>query len=448
MTAAGGGAAKMGRIPARCGATIGRMTQDRPAPTISVLSRDDAPELLDLDQWAFGFDSSEHDTVDPVLDLLEWGRVYGARLPGPGGSGDRLAGIYGAYSVDCPLPGGTSAPAAGLTWVGVHPRDRRRGVLSAMIRHHLDDVRTRRGEPFSLLFAAEPAIYGRFGYGLASRGTTFALGRGTALRDVAGADDLVIDIEHADADRHAKTLAACYAAAAARRPGCISRTAEGATRFPFYDPPRTRRGAESLRVITATAPDGDLRGYALFRRRMRWDDGMPNGTVEVREIITQDAAACRALWGRLTDLDLTAKVETLPLAVDDPLLHLLVDPRAAAPRLYDGLWCRLVDVPAALTARRYATEVDLVLEVTDPQRPDNAGRWHLAAGPTSARCERTERPPHLTLDVRELGNAFLGGITLTALAASGLVTVHDPAALVVAAVAFGSPIAPWCAWEF
>jgi len=63
--------------------------------------------------------------------------VFGAHVDSPI---RRLAGIYACYSVECPLPGGTSSPAAGLTWVGVHPRDRRRGVLTAMIDHHLDDV--------------------------------------------------------------------------------------------------------------------------------------------------------------------------------------------------------------------------------------------------------------------------------------------------------------------
>jgi predicted acetyltransferase len=154
------------------------------------------------------------------------------------------------------------------------------------------------------------------------------------------------------------------------------------------------------------------------------------------------------LWGRLVDLDLTVRITTPALAVDDPLLHLLVDPRAAAPRLSDGLWVRLVDVPAALAARRYATDVDVVLEVHDRRRPQNTGRWHLVGDALSATCVSTDRAPALTLDVRELGSAFLGGITLSALAASGLVTVHDGAALRTAATAFASPVAPWCAWSF
>jgi predicted acetyltransferase len=418
-------------------------TATRPPVTVSALSRStDGDDVLALDQWGFGHPAPDPDVREQVLDLLDWDRFFGAHVDTPA---RRLAGIYGAYSVECPLPGGGSAPAAGLTWVSVHPRDRRRGVLTAMIDHHLDDVAGRRGEPFSLLFAAEPAIYGRFGYGLATHGVSLTLKRGAALRDVPGCDDLVVDIEQADHERHAPGVSACFAAVAAERPGCVNRTI---TADPFFDSPYRRQGAESLRLMTVTDEAGTLRGYAFFRRRMRWDDGSPNGTVDVGEIMARDAGAARALWGRLLDLDLTTQVTTPPLAVDDPLLHLLVDARAGVPRLCDGLWMRLVDLPAALAARRYATAVDVVLEVRDRRVPRNAGRWHLVGDPWSATCTRTGRAPGLTLDVRELGSAYLGGSTLAALAASGLITVQDEAALRTASVAFASPVAPWCAWTF
>jgi predicted acetyltransferase len=411
---------------------------------ISHVPRADAESFLEMDQWGFAYDLDEHEGIRTFIDELNWERTFAADLDG------RRAGIYAAFSFDCPLPGGTAAPVGGLTWVAVHPRDRRRGVLTAMIDHHLDDVAHRRGEPFSMLTASEPSIYGRFGYGLASRAATMTVPRGAALRDVPGAEDLVVDFDRADADRHAKPIADCFSAAAAGRPGFVDRPTGGA-RSPFYDPPRTRRGAESLRLATVTDPadpTGELRGYALFRRRTRWDDGSPNGTVEVSEIIARDPAAARALWGRLVDLDLMSAVETPPLALDDPLLHLLVDVRVVKPRLSDGLWVRLVDVPAALTARRYATAVDVVLEVTDARRSGNTGRWHLTGDPSSAACVPTGASPALEIDVRDLGSAYLGGVSLTALAASGLITVHDPAALTTASVAFGSAVAPWCGWTF
>lgn len=422
------------------------MSSARPAVRVSGIPRSEASSALAVDHWAFAMDL-EGMPLEPVIETLDWDRLYGGFVPCPGG-GERLAGIYSAFSLDCPLPGGTTVPAAGLTWVGVHPRDRRRGVLTAMVKHHLEDVRARRGEPFSLLFAAEPAIYGRFGYGLASTTVCLELSRGAQLRDVPGADDLVADLETADPDRQAETLAACFTAVAEGRPGCINRPTVATQRYVLHDPPTQRKGAENLRVLTVTAPDGELRGYALFRRRMRWEHGVPAGTVEVDEVMARDAAATHAIWSRLLDLDLTTRIVTPGLAPDDALLHLLVDLRAAAPRVQDALWLRLVDLPAALSARRYAAPIDVVLEVADTVQPANAGRWRVRGGSDGGTCTRTEDKPQLSLDVRELGSAYLGGTALTALAAAGLVTVHDPAALTATTTALTSPIAPWCAWSF
>jgi predicted acetyltransferase len=406
----------------------------------------DAESALSIDQWAFGMEIDPDEPLETIMEDLDWSRFYGGYVPGPAGE-ERLAGVYTAYSTDSPLPGGGTVPTAALSWVGVHPRDRRRGVLSAMMRHHLDDVRTRRGEAMSILFAAEPGIYGRFGYGLATSVLSLEVPRGAALRYVPGSDELIVDMEIADVDKHAEPLARCFDAAAASRPGCISRPTEGTRRHAVRETPLMRRGVESLRLLTVSSPDGELRGYALFRRRLRTEFDTA-ATVEIREVITRDAAAAHALWSRLLDLDLTAKVLTPGLPPDDALLHLLVDARSSNPRMHDALWLRLVDLPAALASRRYATEVDAVLEVTDTLLPANAGRWHLRGSAGAASCTPTDAAPQLTLDVRELGSAYLGGTSLAALAAAGLLTVHDPEVLSSVTAAFLSPVAPWSAWNF
>jgi hypothetical protein len=50
--------------------------------------------------------------------------------------------------------------------------------------------------------------------------------------------------------------------------------------------------------------------------------------------------------------------------------------------------------------------------------------------------------------VRELGAAYLGGRSLTALAGAGQVAARTPAALHAASAAFGWPVAPVCPWVF
>ena len=108
----------------------------------------------------------------------------------------------------------------------------------------------------------------------------------------------------------------------------------------------------------------------------------------------------------------------------------------------------MVNLPVALAARRYSGELDVVLEVRDELCPWNAGRWRLNAGPDHAECAPSTDPAAFALDVRELGAAYLGSVSLTALAAAGLVTVSDPDALAAAARAFSWPVAAYCGWTF
>jgi predicted acetyltransferase len=405
------------------------------------LSPADEAEFFELDQWAFGFDPADAE-LDAAREELEWDRVAGVRLGDP----PKLVGIHAVLTQNLTVPGG-SVPCAGLTWVGVHPEARRRGVLRAMMRYHLDDARER-GEPVSALFAAEPAIYGRFGYGLTSSWVELTLGRGAALRDVPGSAELTASFETADRTMHGPLVADLFERARRTRPGGVSRPAGALWASAFLMPPSVARGQDLLRLLTVRDARGDVRGYALFTRRTDWSSTGADGTVSVREAVALDPVAAHALWTRLVDLDLTSKVEVRRRTLDDELLHLLVDVRAANPRFSDALWVRLVDLPTALAARHYPVPVDVVLQVTDELCPPNAGRWRVEGGPDGASCAPTDAQADLALDVRDLASAYLGGQSLLALANAGLVRELRPGALFSAAAAFGWPIGPYSGWLF
>ena len=68
---------------------------------------------------------------------------------------------------------------------------------------------------------------------------------------------------------------------------------------------------------------------------------------------------------------------------------------------------------------------------------DNSARQAPAEFNDSDELEVTRRIE------RELGSAYLGGFSLTALAAAGRVRELRPGALAAASVAFGSDVAPW-----
>jgi predicted acetyltransferase len=363
-----------------------------------------------------------------------------------------MVAVHGSYAFTLPTPGG-SLPCAGLTWVGVRPDHRRRRLLSTMIRTHLDRS-LGRGEPVSALFAAEPGIYGRFGYGSAADHARLTVPRGARLRDVPGSDALTVRFATLDADAHTDVVARVQEAAGRGRPGWIARGSDTLRRIAVADPPAWRGGNEPARLVTVHDAAGEPRGYAILRRRETWNDPGPEYPVDVRSAAAVDAPAAHRLWSFLLDLDLTSTVSTGMLAVDDPLLALLVDARKPVPKVTDNLWVRLLDLPVALAGRRYAAPVDLVLGVRDDLLPGNAGAWRLVTGEAGAdgtydaRVERTDDTPDLELDVRELGAAYLGGRSLAALAAVGQVTATRPDALHRAATAFGWPVAPFCPWVF
>jgi ribosomal protein S18 acetylase RimI-like enzyme len=76
------------------------------------------------------------------------------------------------YTRSMTIPGAVQ-PIAAVTWVGVSPTHRRRGILTSMMRKQLTDLHESGGEPIAALNASEATIYDRFGYGIASRAVQF-----------------------------------------------------------------------------------------------------------------------------------------------------------------------------------------------------------------------------------------------------------------------------------
>lgn len=406
--------------------------------------------VLRLDAWAFPTDVRLEDLL-AVEHPIPWGRTWAVEHDGA--RNGELAAMYGAYALrEFPVPG-AEAPCGWLTWVGVHPAHRRRGILREMIAHHFADC-LERGEALSGLNAAEAGIYGRFGYGMAASQVSLTIPRGAELRPVPGADALAVELEEWDPARHGDEIAALHRAyarvpAGIGRPGWASWETPELRRAEDQDPPQLHRGRETQRLLIVRGPDGAPRGYARFRRKSAWSRNNADGTVQLRDAVALDAAAAHRLWSVLVDLDLMARVETGPLPVDDPILSLLVDARGAMPVTNDLQWIRILDLPRALSERRYAAPVDVVLEVTDALLPRNAGRWRVRAeAHGAAQVSRSEAEPDLALDIRELGAVHLGAVSLAALAQAGLVTARRPEALARAATAWSWPVAAGASWVF
>ncbi len=368
--------------------------------------------------------------------------------------GTRPVGTACAYSFQMALPG-AMAPVAGVSAVSVLPSYRRRGILSSLMRRQLADINDG-NEAVAALFASEPGIYGRYGYGIASMHARFTIRRGEgrmvplgpASRDT-GAGDGDLRLRQAEPETSRTELAKVHDQAVPGRPGMLARD-DRWWQAALHDPEYWRQGDTPLRCVIAEDAAG-ARGYALFSVNPTWDEhGIATGTLSIRELVFLDPAAAAALWGDLLSRDLVGEVKARLRPVDDPLLYLLADIRRARAQLADGLWVRLVDVGRALAQRQYAREVDVVIEVTDELLAANAGRWRLRAGARQdgASCHRTSAPADVTAPVQSLGAAYLGGTGLGTLARAGLVSEIRPGAVAELSAAMSWDPPPWCPMIF
>jgi predicted acetyltransferase len=364
--------------------------------------------------------------------------------------GTQMVGTATAYTFRLTVPGG-SADAAGISMVSVLPSHRRRGILTDMMRHEIMDSRGR-GEAIAILFASESGIYSRFGFGLAAWQQRLRIGRGDGRLAVgsAAAESKQPGLRFGAPAEVRTDLAKLFDAAVPGRPGMLARN-DAWWDVLLSDHPTRRGGMSPLRCVVAE-DDGGPRGYSLYRTQPSWTDGLADGTIRLNELIALDPAAAAALWGDLFSRDLVGEVVAPSRPVDDPLLAMLADARRAQPIVNDGLWVRLIDLPAAMVQRTYASAVDVVLDVLDPFLPDNAGRWRLTSGGlgdgAAARCERSTAPADLLVSAHALGAAYLGGASFGQLAAAGHVSEQTPAALTHLAAAMSWDPRPWCSMMF
>lgn len=355
--------------------------------------------------------------------------------------GDELVGHAAAFTHTLTVPGGSVA-SAGVTWVGVAPTHRRKGVFAGLMHRQLSALRTS-GEPVAALWASEPGIYGRFGYGVASRKGVVTVPRPVRTSRVSTEPMRVVLGDVADGLDDCIGL---YERVRTDRPGMVSRSAQAWGESSF-DEPEGRNGASALRCARAIDSAGRTQGYAWFRTRPDWHGGSPQGTVTVAEMLSASPHAARALYDLVFDLDLMACTEVWNLPLDHPLL-LWPHSRRLRPAVDDQLWVRLLRLDEALAARTYAVPVDVVIDVRDDLFADNAGRWRLAGDESGATMARTSAPADVVLDVRDLSGGYLGDDHLDRAVVAGLVTERTTGAAGRLARAMRGERAPWCAYMF
>jgi predicted acetyltransferase len=353
--------------------------------------------------------------------------------------GTALVGGAGSFPFRLTVPGGTPR-CAGVTVVGVLPSHRRRGLMTRMMRAQLADIRER-GEPLAALWASEETIYGRYGYGMASLRCSVRIPRiWSALRvdlpEAQGAVRLV------DGDEASRVLPRVYEPVRRRTVGFLSRSRDWWELRQLEDGPERRAivGGPLHRALLER--DGRPVGYALYR--ILPDRARPEErNVRVVEALGSDPAATRDIWRFLFQIDWVDEIHATYLAAGHPLELLAARVSKLGLELTDGLWLRLVDVPAALAARSFAGPATVEV-AADPLFPDNVGRWDVG----EVGVKRSRRRPDVRLDVQALASAYLGGFSFAALAGAGRAEEVARGGIARADGAFRTAAAPWCPENF
>ncbi|WP_316522914.1 GNAT family N-acetyltransferase [Kitasatospora brasiliensis] len=423
--------------------------------------------------------NSDHTAVDTVNGLLvravsademeEWSRAlnFGFMRPDVGAAmelrhklfepgrmlagfdGERQIATFRSFDTALTVPGGSFVRADAVTNVTVSATHRRRGLLSAMMRRDLAAA-AERGCAVAILLAAEYNIYGRFGFGPATRGGGWKidLRRTRGLRDglpgvPGGRIDFVTmaELRELGSDLHERWRRT--------QPGAIERSAVWWERNTGEIPVPGEGFKEPFAAVHRDA-DGTVTGLVIYRVTSKWDHAYPDCTLTVDEFIALDLPTSVELWRLVLSVDWVARVEVPKLGPDDPLPLLLQDRRAATPHENnsDMMWLRLLDVEAAFAARTYGAPGRVVLEVDD-KLGYASGRWALeAAEDGTGRCVRTADDADLALGASQLGSLYLGAETASRLASAALLTELRPGAAAAADLLLRTPAQAWTPTEF
>lgn len=368
----------------------------------------------------------------------------------------RVTGIYdpAAPVADAPVatiaswlgeltvPGGAAIPSCAISAVTVAPTHRRRGIARAMLEGELRTAHAA-GIPMAMLTVSESTLYGRYGFAPAAASASWRIETKRAAWTGPRPDGRVDFIPR---ERLREMIPALHERARLRVAGEIDVPAGHWDNFAGTRPDAEKAGAK--RAVQYTDAAGDVRGLALYSIRENHDD-WTKGTAEVAYLLAETDDAYAALWRFLLELDLVAEVHASELSTDEPLLWMIADQRAATVTVRDHQYVRILDVPAALEIRRFGGPGTIALDVTDPLDlaggrfllevdADGRGRVTPMDAADAGSDARTDVVA-VALGIEELSAVYLGGVSLSTLAAAGRVTTTDAA---VAARVFGWHTAP------
>ena len=274
--------------------------------------------VCDMDETAFGETTTDEDLDSPVFGVVDDDRTFLAW------DGKEIVGMSANFTLDTSTPGG-SLPTAGVTFIGVRPTHRRRGVMTQMLENlHADGMK--REEPIATLWAADAAIYSRFGYGVATQRLDAEIPHHHA-RLLNAPEDPSIRLRMVDPESDFEYTEPIYRANSKLRAGMPALNDKWHARH-TYDPERFREGASKTHTVMAEDDNG-VRGYLRYALKAKWGNGYAEGTLVIYRLMSVDAAAHAELWRYCFATDLMTSTSWWNVPVDDPIQTWLEHPREA-----------------------------------------------------------------------------------------------------------------------
>ncbi len=346
-----------------------------------------------------------------------------------------------AWPSELTVPGHTTVPAWAISAVTVSPTHRRRGIARAMLTAELRTTKAL-GIPVAMLTVSEATIYSRWGFAPAAMAADWTIDtdRATWIGPAASGRVHTVEAEHLLTAGHQL----------AER---VRRTTPGQIEFHGVLWERLlgigdEKATKNLRFLRYDDAAGTEQGLAVYRVR---EEETPAGRaiVEIAYLVAATDDAYAGLWRHLLELDLVGELRAPLRSIDEPLRWQISDFRAAAKRLErDHLWTRIVDAPAALTARRYHAPGHLVFDVSDPLG-FAAGRFLVTISSDGTAIVTTldddipDDADAVALTVEELSAIYLGGVSPVTLARAGRIEELTPGAAAVVERSFRSAVTPW-----
>lgn len=321
-------------------------------------------------------------------------------------------GTVNSWVAPLTVPGGAALDAWAISSVTVAPTHRRRGIATALLGAELRTAHALR-VPAAILTVSESTIYGRWGFGPA----TFATGWSIDSKRVRWAGAPTPGrLSFTTPEEYRETGRAVLAEVMASRAGEIGLEPYLADRL--IGPLKGDEDQARRLLVRYDSPQGRPEGFVSYTVSGGEAD-FSRHVVEVGYLAAATRSALTALWRYLFELDLVGEVKASTRGVDEPVQLLVHDIRGARiTSVEDHLWVRILDVPTTLTSRRYESDGDLVLEVTD-ELGFAAGRYRLIVADGEARVEPTAEQADVTLPVESLGSVYLGHDLARGLALAG-----------------------------